>query len=615
MLVTVWTRLKVSPTSPAPARRDTADQTDSPARTAAEWTLPPPLASRFENTRADVAYVGSSVCAECHSEAHASYLETAHSRALADVDAEQEPLAAEFYHAASGRRYEVKRQGDQLWHSEWASDGQGEEFLLASHAMHFRIGSGHHSRSYLAELDGFLVESPVTWYASKQRWNMSPGYDAPRHPGFERLADLGCLQCHAGRVEPIKTRFRVRIHESSIGCENCHGPGALHVERRRSNPDSIPGSPATADLTIVNPDRLTRDQREAICAQCHLRSAATILVRGRSLAEFRPGLRLEDFRVDYAREHSGTAMTVVGHIEQMRSSKCYQGSETFTCTTCHDPHAKAEESEPAYFRAKCLECHADCGLEAAVRLERDATDNCVNCHMPKSETDIPHFAFTHHRIAIPSDAAIDTAAADAGFARLIPASDISHLPTWEQQRCLALAYLEFSEDKPQADWSRYRAQSLHLLETLNRRGIDDIEVNAALARLDWVQGRLQEAVPLAQRAAGAQSDSGSVANALLVLADSYLRLNQPAPARDALVRLVSLRRQAESWLMLASCLRSLGEPQEAIRACQKAIEIQPGRVDARLMLADLYAAIGDTDEAARCRDGAKTLERLMPPPP
>ena len=51
------------------------------------------------------------------------------------------------------------------------------------------IGSGHHSRSYIVEDDGFLVESPVTWYSSIEKWAMSPGYDRRFHMGFERMVD------------------------------------------------------------------------------------------------------------------------------------------------------------------------------------------------------------------------------------------------------------------------------------------------------------------------------------------------------------------------------------------------------------------------------------------
>jgi tetratricopeptide (TPR) repeat protein len=236
--------------------------------------------------------------------------------------------------------------------------------------------------------------------------------------------------------------------------------------------------------------------------------------------------------------------------------------------------------------------------------------------MPKTSTDIPHIAFTHHRIAIPADAGSDLPVTKEVFAQLIPMSDISHLPPWEQQRCLALAYLEFSEGKPDAAWSRYRAQSLHLLEAVRSQGLDDLEVNAALARLYWEQGRLTEAVSLAESVIRTRSNSGSVTNALLVLGDSYRQLNQPLLARDALVRLVALRRQSEYWMMLANCLRGLGEVEvrDAIQACQNAIEIQPERGDAHLMLAELYATIGNAQAAAQHRGIMEKLDRLAPRP-
>jgi tetratricopeptide (TPR) repeat protein len=62
----------------------------------------------------------------------------------------------------------------------------GGEMLLADHVPRYAIGSGRFTQSYLVETDGFLVESPITWYSSVARWDMSPGYDRPDHNSFER---------------------------------------------------------------------------------------------------------------------------------------------------------------------------------------------------------------------------------------------------------------------------------------------------------------------------------------------------------------------------------------------------------------------------------------------
>ena len=83
------------------------------------------------------------------------------------------------------------------------------------------------------------------------------------------------------------------------------------------------------------------------------------------MADFRPGLPLNKHRIDYRLNTGSGEMKVVGHVEQMRLSKCYQQTSTLTCTTCHDPHDPLSADEQvSYYRQKCLTCHMPdaCGL-------------------------------------------------------------------------------------------------------------------------------------------------------------------------------------------------------------------------------------------------------------
>ena len=120
-------------------------------------------------------------------------------------------------------------------HRESVRGASGQEYVLADYEVAYVIGSGNHSRSYLIEDDGFLIESPVTWYAAPQQWGMSPGYDTPKHEGFSRPVRFRCVFCHAGRVDRVGSgTHQLKVHETSITCERCHGPGSLHVAARRS---------------------------------------------------------------------------------------------------------------------------------------------------------------------------------------------------------------------------------------------------------------------------------------------------------------------------------------------------------------------------------------------
>ncbi len=143
---------------------------------------------------------------------------------------------ASFVHDKSHRRFRVYRQNGRLRHQEFLiGDGTNEDLLLCDFPVSHTIGSGNNSRSYLVEKDGFLYESPITWYTSKKGYSISPGYDALNHPSFSRIVDGECLKCHAGQFESVSAdNGRLKLHEQRIGCENCRGPGSQHVALRSS---------------------------------------------------------------------------------------------------------------------------------------------------------------------------------------------------------------------------------------------------------------------------------------------------------------------------------------------------------------------------------------------
>jgi hypothetical protein len=597
--------------SPRPATQERPAKASSPPLTPIR---PTPL----RNVNSSARFVGSAACAECHRNQHQTYLQTAHSRALGEVDLAAEPPDASFVHAKSGRTYRSIRRDEMLRHRESLVDRSGQEILAAEFPVRYAIGSGHHSRSYLCEVDGYLVESPLTWYAARPGWGMSPGYDNRGHPSFERIADQGCLYCHAGTVSLVEgNRDRIQLHEATIGCESCHGAGSLHVDSRRQTASQAPGE----DLTIVHPARLGRAESEAICARCHLRGAATVILRGRKLDDFRPGQRLEDFRIDYVPAESSDVMNVVGHVEQMRASTCYQRSDTLTCTTCHDPHAPPAASERvAYYRNRCNECHHErCGLPRDERLAKDQRDNCVACHMPQRPTDVPHFAFTHHRIGLhTADLQADqrSATANAGqTTQLTPLSDVSHLSRFERERGLGLAYLEFAErqNSPAArDYCLRHAE--RILKGVEEAAGDDVDVLAGLAVIAWQRDDLPRAKSLAEQAASLNArQSRAHANALLILADVQIHQGDRSAASQTLQALTRLRRSSDDWLLLGRNRGALGDLAGAAEAFRRAAAIHPFRPEIHEMLAGTYIRMGDPAAAARHQSLATALADLLNP--
>ena len=599
----VWIALRDSPDLVPPSLPETDRQS--------QQSPPRPRISRspYLNTSSKAAYVGSQACVKCHEDEHRSFLRTAHSQALGDVNPVQEPPDIDFRHVKSGRAYRVYRKDGKLRHREVIPDGQGE-VELGDHAVAYTIGSGHHSRSYLIEIDGFLVESPITWYASKKAWGLSPGYDLAHHPGFTRPANEGCITCHAGRVEPIDGSFhRLKFHEQKIGCESCHGPGSLHVEFRKQ--DVVSNEP---DFTIVHPGRLSRTLNEAICARCHMRGPATVLVRGRKLDDFRPGLPLTDFRVDYLRD-SGAAMKVTGHFEQMYLSRCYTQSTNLTCTTCHNPHDKpSRKKQTAYYRSRCIACHETddgCKLPEPKRLAQSPQNDCVSCHMPRVDTDIPHFAFTHHRIGLKHRT--KQAPVPLTAVKLKPVGDISRLPPLDRERCLGLAYFESSTFSRSHDADAHRQRAFELLSRVYHAGIRDAEVTSGLALMFW-ELESDQCLSLAKEALSKKDiSSGARVNALVVLGDTLMRNGKTREAETMFLQLTTLRRNDIDWQRLGECRVRNTNPKGAILAFKKALTIRRDRPELHSLLAGVYARTDRPDLAKKHRQLSQRLARLIPP--
>lgn len=579
---------------------------------------PPPAplpASPFLNTGSEALYLGSGACRECHPDAQATYQQTGMGHSLAELATDQEPADGEFSHALSGRRYRVYRKDGQMHHRETMIVDDAE-YPLADFPVQCVIGSGKHSRSYLVEIDGFLVESPITWYTSQQAWSISPGYDAPLTPGFTREVPEKCLFCHAGRAEAIDhSLHRIRFLEHAIGCERCHGPGSLHVARWRDGTSNDGGDQAI-DPTIVNPIHLSRALADAICQQCHLTTTAYVAARGRKLTDFRPGLPLERFRHYYRPRDLESSMRVVGHVDQLMMSRCYRESDSLACMSCHNPHGfPTPEKKIAHYRQACLRCHQEqsCGVDPEILASTNPANDCAACHMPTTSTDIPHMAFTHHRIGIHRELPpSESSPRNESPMELEPLHNLSFLGTLDRERALGLAYLELSQRAANEQRSgTYRKRASDLLFRVQRQGLHDGEVDAALAQIVWPQ----DAQAAAEFAEGALEDASlspiARVNALFAIAANHLALRRPERALAVMQELTRMRRHAADWSLIGECYFALGDISAGVTALEKASQIDPHLLEIQDLLARHYDRVGEPELAKRHRAIATGIGNVM----
>src|SRR5262249_14987360 len=188
----------------------------------------------------------------------------------------------------------VERRGAQVVHQELRRAADGRVLTALEAEVQYVLGSGTHGRAYLIQRDGFLFQSPISWYTRGQVWGLDPSAGTYESRQFYRPVSTRCLFCHGNDARPVAdtlNRSEVPPFRSpAIGCERCHGPGELHVARRER------GEPvADLDDTIVNPQHLKSELREAVCWQCHLQGEVRILPHGRQLFDYRPGLPLADY--------------------------------------------------------------------------------------------------------------------------------------------------------------------------------------------------------------------------------------------------------------------------------------------------------------------------------
>ncbi len=163
------------------------------------------------------------------------------------------------------------------------------------------------------------------------------------HPGEETPYDCG--SCHTTGYRPTGNQDDLpgligTWSEGGIQCEECHGPGSLHVQ-----------DPYGVGLEIV------RDSAQ--CGECHLRGAP---------------------------EAVNASGGFIKHHEQYE--ELFQSKHiTIDCVTCHDPHTgvvqlrKAEEGTPTT-RTACENCHFQ---ETAYEDSQvhPAVAECIDCHMPR----------------------------------------------------------------------------------------------------------------------------------------------------------------------------------------------------------------------------------------
>jgi tetratricopeptide (TPR) repeat protein len=545
--------------------------------------------AHYLNTQPGVEYVGDQVCGSCHSVEYRTFKQTAMGRSTSipsqdDLQSLVKPVT--FSSSTLDRTYSVYSRNGKMYHEESQRDAKGQLVFSETHEIAYIVGAGEVGKSYLVgQGDAFFV-SPISFYTRINGWDLSPGYETSSFRDFTRPVLELCVDCHTGQPSFVPDRTNHFQHPPfrflSIGCERCHGPGAIHVKQRRQ------GAPleGPVDYSIVNPAEMPAEIRDDVCAQCHFLGDARVLRPGKNSLDFRPGTPLDKVVAIFSVPASvkRDRFTALDQFEQLKLSRCAIASKgRLGCITCHDPHVQLRGAEAAQdFRERCVTCHKvdSCRAPSARRQSTSPPDSCVACHMPKQQLqNISHASATDHRILRdPSEnlQARDQALPVSSEELVYDSRPLGFEDAKPDLRSLALAYPQVAGKYP-----ILRQKGLAALQEAARELRDDAEVQATYGLILAVAqpGEEAHAAEVLQRAIDLGSRSPEVRSKL-----GDLRLQQ-----GQVVAAIALYKESiqiepfyrPAYLDLARAYLTLNDLDKAYEILDRLLKIDPGNDAAR----------------------------------
>lgn len=559
------------------------------------------------------------------------------------------PEPGEVVNEDSGRRYEMRVEGESAWlHGRSADGGLRTQRLVG------RIGAGVYDRSWVGvEVDpvsgrdtGRLFFAPVE-SVTGHGLELSPFDLYPTSPGLDMALNEGCLTCHTdsepedlpgAQTSPDRSIVYPSHHLGSdafehlepLGCEACHGDLSRHraLVTGQAEPREGEGLGVTPFAT------LSLGARRDACSRCHFQGEARF--------------DLVDGRPDRSRPLAGQIPLVVaarqvpefrfvGQMEELVQSACFAATE-MTCATCHEPHTAVQAQGLESLESACLECHQGLSPEhAGGRTVEEVAGRpgrteagCVDCHMAYGQpADLPHVITLSHRIErflpdlpdeLPHQQFLDPGGPVTVYddGRLKPQLETAAGKLWKDGvEAMGLVTMSRFEEAAER-FDRFPPPGTpEARRPTAPEGLEPLETWPSFhhlrARVLQSQGRLDEAL-------AAYGDvlilDPQEASARMDRARLRLGLGDRAGVIEDTEQVLAVHPRSEApWNLRAQVALQMGRPDMALKAFEESAQAWPSNPAVWYALADLRRAVGDVEGAEDALARGQALAPGGPPEP
>jgi predicted CXXCH cytochrome family protein len=336
------------------------------------------IAKQQEGAVLAAHYVGSKTCASCHQEIYARWQKTAMANVVRDPKTHPDAIIPDLSKADPAIVNFTKDDIAFVYGSKW-------------------------KQRYFKKSGDTYVPLPAQWNIETKKWSKyhvpdtgdwwATHYPDPKGDNSNRPTGPLCDGCHSVNYN-IDTK---QPTEWNVGCEACHGAGSNHVAEPKL-------------FNILNPARQDYVHASDTCIQCHSQGQPlSNPIKGQYYdyaVGYHAGLKLSDYwkleehklgETTFTHFPDGTA-----HKNRMQGNDFVQSlmyTRGVTCFSCHDPHGTENDAmlrKP--INEICSSCHSpnnQNGPHTASLEEHthhkpgSAGSQCVACHMPKIEPELP----------------------------------------------------------------------------------------------------------------------------------------------------------------------------------------------------------------------------------